>query len=494
MAARYGAPMAPDSPPWRPIEPIPATLSTAPSPRLAALARQWGEERLALQTSGVEGRFIDEMKNRMATETGVIEGLYDLKQGVTETLIAEGFSAALLPHSETNRDPHWVIAVLRDQREAIDFVFDLVARRRPLSTSVIKELHALLTRHQPTTTAVDQLGNLREVPLLRGEWKTVPNNPTRPDGTLHAYCPPEQVGSEMDRLVDYYRQYNAIGTAPEVLASWLHHRFTQIHPFQDGNGRIARLLASVVFINRGWQPLVVLRDDRPVYIDALEKADAGSLSELIRLFISWQTRAFVIALGASHKSQQAMPTHLEDVLASIRHSLSERPQHGSDLEALADLIIGEAELATQRIATQLQDSVPKLTARADRNRPDRAAAYRQPRIDLARHSGFFADFSRASRWARIMIRPDGTEVTATLLVSTAAVGASVGTLAVTVGLITEDPETKRASTIPVFEDYFVATDADLRTDEDRQRIRAQFSEWVSHSLVLGLAQWRQELS
>lgn len=50
--------------------------------------------------------------------------------------------------------------------------------------------------------------------------------------------------------------------SPEVEAAWLHHRFTQIHPFQDGNGRIARLLASLVFIKAGWFPLVVTRDDR----------------------------------------------------------------------------------------------------------------------------------------------------------------------------------------------------------------------------------------
>ena len=36
--------------------------------------------------------------------------------------------------------------------------------------------------------------------------------------------------------------------APEVEAAWLHHRFTQIHPFQDGNGRIARALATLIFV------------------------------------------------------------------------------------------------------------------------------------------------------------------------------------------------------------------------------------------------------
>ena len=40
-------------------------------------------------------------------------------------------------------------------------------------------------------------------------------------------------------------------------AAWLHHRFVQIHPFQDGNGRIARALSTLIFVKAGWFPLVV---------------------------------------------------------------------------------------------------------------------------------------------------------------------------------------------------------------------------------------------
>jgi Fic family protein len=279
------------------------------SPRLAALATQWAAEREFLREQGAEARLVEQMKNRMAVETGVIEGLYALDRGVTETLIAEGFSASLLTNADTNKDPHLVIAILRDQREAIDYIFEVVKRQHPLTTSVVKEMHSLLTQHQPTTTAMDQFRALLEVELIRGQWKSVPNNCTRPDGELHVYCPPEHVGSEMDRLIDLHSQYESISVAPEVLAAWLHHRFTQIHPFQDGNGRVARLLASVVFIKAPWHPLVVLRDDRAGYIDAHERADAVDLNPLIKLFASWQTRAFVMALGASQATEAPLSTH-----------------------------------------------------------------------------------------------------------------------------------------------------------------------------------------
>ncbi len=84
----------------------------------------------------------------------------------------------------------------------------------------------------------------------------------RPDGLIHEYCPPEQVTSEMDRLIELHREHQIGEIPPEVEAAWLHHRFTQIHPFQDGNGRIARCLASLVFIQAKWFPLVLTRGDR----------------------------------------------------------------------------------------------------------------------------------------------------------------------------------------------------------------------------------------
>lgn len=483
---------------WHRIEALPPRAIQQRSPRLSALAKQWAAEREVLRSQGEEARLIDKMKNRMAVETGIIEGLYDLSRGITETLIAEGFSASLLTHAETNRDPQLVIAILRDQREAIDAVFEIVKRQRPLSTSVIRELHSLLTRHQPTTTAMDQFGNLHEVQLLRGAWKTAPNNPTRPDGSVHAYSPPEQVGSEMDRLITLHDQYEAIGVAPEVLSAWLHHRFTQIHPFQDGNGRVARLIASIVFIRASWQPLMVLRDDRPDYINALEKADSGDLKPLTDLFASWQSRAFVLALGASRAAEQELTPQLEEVLAALRDKLSaEQAPKTNDLEDVAKALNTVAEQACTRIALTIEDSLrpalPDISARVAVNTLENAGGYKGPRIDLAKQGGFFADFTRASRWARIVIRPSRGGSSATLLISSTALGQSVGSLAVTCGLITDDPETHSAQTTQVCEQFFVATVQDLATDSTASELQQRFQEWATNSLIIGLAQWQRGL-
>ncbi|MEC4812598.1 MAG: Fic family protein [Scytonema sp. PMC 1069.18] len=77
----------------------------------------------------------------------------------------------------------------------------------------------------------------------------------------------------------------------------LDYRFTQIHPFQDGNGRVARTLASLIFIRQGLFPIVITQRDRQEYISAAEAADKGDLTRLIKLFSRLQETILIKGLG-----------------------------------------------------------------------------------------------------------------------------------------------------------------------------------------------------
>ena len=67
---------------------------------------------------------------------------------------------------------------------------------------------------------------------------------------------------------------------PIIKASWLHHRFTQIHPYQDGNGRVARALTTLTLLQSNLLPLVIDRGLRVEYIRALEVVDANDRCSL----------------------------------------------------------------------------------------------------------------------------------------------------------------------------------------------------------------------
>jgi prophage maintenance system killer protein len=146
-------------------------------------------------------------------------------------------------------------------------------------------------------TVIDQFGRAFETELRSGDYKVLANNPTRENGSLHEYCPPEQVASEMDRLVAMYARHVEKQVRPEVQAAWLHHAFTQIHPFQDGNGRVARAIATLVFLKAEYFPLVINRDDRQKYVESLESADSGDLQPLVHLFSVVQKRLLTKAIG-----------------------------------------------------------------------------------------------------------------------------------------------------------------------------------------------------
>jgi Fic family protein len=54
-----------------------------------------------------------------------------------------------------------------------------------------------------------------------------------------------------------------------------HRRLVDIHPFNDGNGRTARLLMNLILIRGGYPPVAVRPEDRPAYVAALQEAQAG---------------------------------------------------------------------------------------------------------------------------------------------------------------------------------------------------------------------------
>jgi hypothetical protein len=123
----------------------------------------------------------------------------------------------------------------------------------------------------------------------------------------------------MDRLVAMHAEHKAGGVPVEVEAAWLHHRFTQIHPFADGNGRVARAIASLVLIKAEWFPLVVQRESRSGYIDALEKADAGDLQPVVTLIVEAQRSALIQATEIAY--EVSPPSSAEEAVAAVQGRL-----------------------------------------------------------------------------------------------------------------------------------------------------------------------------
>ncbi len=268
---------------WSPIEDMPTDAIEWRSVDYQEAFSQWHELRPQLESTTLDKKIMEiwaeERQRYFAIETGQVENLYVLPRGITEQLITEGLESVRLSHKmaapEVEDDS--LTGLLQDQKTALEMVFDTVAQHRPLSHTAFKEWHQILTRHQATATGRGPDGQRVGIPLRKGDYKIRPNNPRQQDGTVYEYCPPEHVRSELDRLLDMYAKIHEQNYATEVEAAWLHHRYIQIHPFQDGNGRTARLLMAYAYIRRGEFPPVIIAAQKPAYIGVLELADAGDL-------------------------------------------------------------------------------------------------------------------------------------------------------------------------------------------------------------------------
>jgi len=480
---------------WTPLEDLPANWQELASEELKALAHVWEEQRDLLSQGEAFKEFNLRLQRQWAIETGIIERVYSLDRGITQLLIERGIHASLIPHDATDQDPELVARIIQDHEEAIEGLFSFVVGARLLSTSYVKELHALMTRHQESSLAVNQFGRQFQAPLLRGEYKQLPNNPVRPDGSIHEYCPPEHVASEMDQLFELHQQHEEVGVPPEVEAAWSHHRFAQIHPFQDGNGRVARALATLILIRAGWFPLVVTRDDRERYIDALERADQGALLPLVALFSSIQTRAFVNALSVA--GDVLRREIVDQVIEAARDQLEKRQealkQEWQRAIQIAEGLHGEAQGRLQQVAAKLQQELGPFSKEyhfwvtVEPSGGERGHWFRWQVIETAKRLDYFANPNVFHAWTRLALKTEGQ---AEILLSFHGIGHEFRGLLVASTCFfrreqTESGDREIADVTPISSEVFL-----INYREDQEQARRRFEVWLEESLTRGLEVWR----
>lgn len=375
------------------------------------IASSWFQRRKILQENSQEySDFLLRLKREHAIETGIVERMYDLKKGITETFIKEGFVQSYISHGDTNVPVPKLLGHLKDHLEAVDFIFDIVKKNRQLTVSFIKELHALVTQHQETAEGRDQFGTKVKIDLLRGDFKKNENNPTREDGTIVMYCPPEHVVSEMDNLVSIYNNLVTQKIHPIIISSWFHHAFTTIHPFQDGNGRVARLLASLILIKYGYFPFTVLREEAKVkYFKALELADNGDCQSLIEYFSEVQKRNIEKALNLKEVSSSSF-----EEVTSIFSKKLENWQHEQNINKrkrleknrlsvftiCSDYIVQTQELLKQKFNGEVKISI-KSCAPADETKQH---FYFGQIVNYARQHGYYFNYSLPRAWITFRIQ------------------------------------------------------------------------------------------
>jgi len=142
-----------------------------------------------------------------------------------------------------------------NHKNGIDFVKSLVSKKENVTEKTIKQLHALILQSIDDTEA----GSYRRqnVRIL---------------GARH--IPPQSV--KIPRLMSEFIQWfykNEYSMPIPELVSGIHYKLVMIHPFIDGNGRVARLLMNLILMKHGYPPAIILKVDRKRYYRVLNEAN-----------------------------------------------------------------------------------------------------------------------------------------------------------------------------------------------------------------------------
>jgi Fic family protein len=484
------------APTWKPFAGLPVGWQSLVNPTIVEQVKAWHEQADQMRQRESYNTFLVRMRRQWAIETGVLERLYSISEGATKTLIEQGFDSSLLSHEDTDKPPEQVIAIIRDQHEAIEGLYQFVSGQRAFGTSYVRELHAVLTAHQETYDAVDTLGRSVQPTLIRGEWKTLPNS--LGTGSQVEFCPPIHVSSEMEQLVALHLEHEKKGVPPDIQAAWLHHRFTQIHPFSDGNGRVARCLATLVFLKANWFPLVVTRTDRAVYITALRAADAGDLKLLIDLFGSLQAKAIRQAFSLSEETLQGTVA-LRDVLAAAKTRFKQLREEQEALQKQAistgDTLQGMTMQRLEEIAAEVSATIKAegkgFKAKAmGATRSQKEAGYHQvPIVQYAKSQHYYANRETYQAWVLLTIN---TTQQTELLFSFHGIGRSTGMLAC--AAMAYD-RTRSADGDSLVGDVMALANEPFQFtySEDPNAVSRRFGRWLEDRILDGLTYWQKNL-
>ncbi len=488
---------------YKNIEPLTDNQRNLRSDELSALGKVWLERKGELEKSGEFSQFLKKLQREWAIETGIIERLYSWDRGVTEVLIEQGVDSALIAHKGglDTKQAEKVSAIINDQIDIIEGLFGYVSGEQELTEYFIRNMQAQFTNNQDFIEAISPDSSLVKIPILRGEYKKLPNNPRRQDGSIHTYSPPEFVKDEMEHLLAWQKDYE-INVSPEVLAAWLHHRFTQIHPFQDGNGRVARALGTLIFLKAGLFPLVIRDADRTEYINALECADEGNLSPLVKLFAQRQRSAILAALGLEQQVRQQ--GFAEEIISSavqiLKNKFEQRDKKIAESYNIAEKLCTDATQLLEKLSKVLNDNFSTICEQRSKNytsnvkhaendSPIRHYYYSQI-ISVANQMNYYAVMDPYRSWARLVI---ATDQLFELVISFHSLGSSRSGILVASAFTFErvsSEETKsefvniNSATPDVFQFNYA---------ESSESIRKRFQDWLETATAIAFSEWKKRI-
>lgn len=229
----------------------------------------------------------EEVKNNFTYHSNKIEGL-TLSYGETIHFLKNN----LVKAGTRIKD----IYDLANHKTVLDQIFQAYDTLS-LSEGTVKRLHAELMKDDAQWEAVDALL------AGPGQYKTEDNYTYRAQG-VHKYLEHGLVPKTMEKLIEKTRSalennnLLAFESHPVKIIAQFHSELLQIHPFSDGNGRIARLITTLLLLKKGYPPLIIETNERDIYFDCLIKSETDeSYGSLVYFFAKKLAKSIESRIG-----------------------------------------------------------------------------------------------------------------------------------------------------------------------------------------------------
>lgn len=260
--------------------------------RIAELFEEWkGLQPLKPED---EERFNRKLRLDWNYNSNHIEG-NTLTYGETEVLLIKGEEKGIHPKRDYMEIKAHDLAIDKIREFAND-------KNRKLTESDIRGLNKLILKEPFWKEAEAPGGQRTQKQIIPGQYKIQPNHVRMETGEIFKFAEPQEVPPKMNELVEWFNgEIEQQSLSIAYFLAELHHRFIVIHPFDDGNGRVARLWMNYVLLRLGYPPLVIRTEDKRNYFAALQRADEKDMDSLAiylgNVLIEWLKRGTKAAKG-----------------------------------------------------------------------------------------------------------------------------------------------------------------------------------------------------
>ncbi|MBI2045346.1 Fic family protein [Candidatus Pacearchaeota archaeon] len=163
--------------------------------------------------------------------------------------------------------------------------FEYLKKSFKFNLTSIKRLYHILTKDLLMAGNIPYPKGFKKEKVIVGDSQTTP---------------PEKVREELTNLLNWYRA-NKNKIHPLILAFEFHKRYEDIHPFRDGNGRTGRLIMNKILMSAGYYAMVVYKENKLAYFNALEQAIEGRSKGYYQFMLEQADKSYDYILKVLHK-------------------------------------------------------------------------------------------------------------------------------------------------------------------------------------------------